>query len=89
MSIDERVGQSVTQNTRRNAVARSIGREGRAGQMVNCQKCAYFYVTWDPSFPRGCRLYGFKTATQPSATVFEATGGECQNYVSRVNKKRA
>ena len=50
---------------------------------VNCQICVYFYVTWDPSFPRGCRLYGFKSTASPAAMVREATGGKCQNYVKK------
>jgi hypothetical protein len=47
---------------------------------INCPKCKFFYVTWDPSFPRGCRLYGFKTATSPSYMVREATGKPCPHF---------
>ena len=50
------------------------------GGVCNCRKCSHFYITWDPSFPRGCRLFGFKSALKPSDMVFEATGGTCQNY---------
>jgi len=56
---------------------------GKNGEAVSCVKCAHYYVTWDPSFPRGCRLFGFKTSAQPSAMVYEATGGRCKNYQDR------
>ena len=47
---------------------------------VNCTKCIHFYVTWDPKFPRGCRVYGFKTVKMPSNTVMEATGMPCTAF---------
>ncbi len=47
---------------------------------VNCIKCKYFYVTWDKNFPKGCRFFGFKSATMPSNTVKEATGSSCTNF---------
>lgn len=48
--------------------------------MIHCCKCKYFYVTWDKKFPRGCKLFGFKSAGMPATTVFEATGSHCANY---------
>jgi len=50
------------------------------GSQINCAKCKYFYVTWDPNFPRGCRMFGFKTKTMPSFTVLEAIGKPCTGY---------
>jgi hypothetical protein len=50
---------------------------------VNCPKCRHYYVTWDKAFPRGCRLYGFKTASMPSFSVLEATGARCANFAPR------
>ncbi|MDR3120418.1 MAG: hypothetical protein LBU58_03670 [Clostridiales bacterium] len=52
----------------------------RAAGRVNCPKCVNFYVTWDASFPRGCKLYGFKTSSLPYYAVLEATGKPCENY---------
>jgi len=46
----------------------------------NCTHCAYYYVTWDARFPRGCKAYGFKTRGLPSATVFRASGQPCLQY---------
>ena len=56
--------------------------DGWSGEVaVNCLKCVHYFITWDPSFPRGCKLFGFKTAAHPNSTVVEATGSQCRNYV--------
>jgi len=57
----------------------------RLRETINCQHCVFYYVTWDKYFPRGCRLYGFKTSSQPSYMVIEATGGGCKNYRKKSN----
>lgn len=46
----------------------------------NCLKCAHFHVTWDPRFPRGCRMFGIKTPRMPSQVVFETTGSHCPAF---------
>lgn len=43
-------------------------------------KCVNYYVTWDKSFPNGCKAYGFKTKHMPSVDVFTSSGIECQLY---------
>ncbi|MCX8128711.1 MAG: uracil-DNA glycosylase [Clostridia bacterium] len=48
---------------------------------VNCIKCQYFYVTWDKHFPKGCKLFGFKSRNMPSVTVMESTGSKCSNFI--------
>ncbi|HYE80757.1 MAG TPA: uracil-DNA glycosylase [Clostridia bacterium] len=55
-------------------------------EKVNCITCIHYYVTWDPDFPRGCRLYEFKTRRLPSQLVLESTGECCKNYGEK--KKR-
>jgi len=52
-------------------------------ERVNCVTCAHYYVTWDKSFPRGCRLFEFKTSKLPSQLVRESTGDHCKNYVEK------
>lgn len=59
----------------------------RSGKLVNCAQCIHYNVTWDPMFPRGCGLFGFKTARPPSTMVLEATGGRCDNFKSRLDAK--
>ncbi len=49
-------------------------------QAPDCLKCIHFYVTWDPSYPRGCREFGFKTRQLPSREVFGATGLHCPQF---------
>jgi hypothetical protein len=46
----------------------------------NCLKCAFFKITWDPSFPRACEVFGIKSANIPSAEVFAATGRHCPAF---------
>jgi hypothetical protein len=36
---------------------------------VVCHKCAFYYVTWDPAFPHGCRGMGFKSRRYPITDV--------------------
>lgn len=53
---------------------------------LDCSKCKYFHVTWDKHFPKGCKLFGFKSTKPPSITVFEATGKKCENFIMKVKK---
>jgi hypothetical protein len=53
---------------------------------IDCRGCQHYYITWDPHFPNGCRLFGFKSKTLPSITTWEATGAPCEHYIE--NKKR-
>ncbi len=43
----------------------------------NCLNCRHYYITWDRSFPRGCRALAFKTRFSPSAAVYNASGLPC------------
>jgi len=47
---------------------------------VNCIKCEYYYVTWDPARPRGCKFFGFKSYVMPSLVVFKSSGKDCEAY---------
>lgn len=46
----------------------------------NCHRCRHFFVTWEPATPRGCRAYGFKTVSMPSAVVERESGLRCQQF---------
>jgi hypothetical protein len=52
----------------------------------NCLKCGHFYITWDTHFPRGCKLFGFKSKHLPSQTVYEATGNFCEHFVEKAKE---
>ncbi len=47
---------------------------------VDCMKCRHYYITWDPNFPKGCRSFGFKSATLPSLTVLSSSGQPCMSF---------
>ncbi|MBF0319087.1 MAG: uracil-DNA glycosylase [Nitrospirae bacterium] len=47
---------------------------------IDCFKCRHFYVTWDRSFPYGCKSMGFKSKVMPSQEVFSASGSHCQSF---------
>ncbi|MGI6085809.1 MAG: uracil-DNA glycosylase [Acetivibrionales bacterium] len=48
---------------------------------VNCNKCQYYYITWDKNYPKGCRYFGFKGKTMPSQMVKEASGEVCKGFL--------
>ena len=56
-------------------------------EKVNCYKCVYYYVTWDPKFPKGCRFFGFKTAGTPSADVYRSAGASCNGFAKKNTEK--
>ncbi|MDC1174423.1 hypothetical protein OAT67_03460 [Bacteriovoracaceae bacterium] len=52
----------------------------------NCLKCKHYYSTYDERSPRGCRFYGFVSASFPTQVVKRETGSECMAYGERVKK---
>ncbi|GGH18123.1 hypothetical protein GCM10008013_13870 [Paenibacillus segetis] len=49
-------------------------------QRIDCMKCSFFYVTWDPQLPKGCKAFGFKSKTMPSAAVLSSSGKPCMSF---------
>jgi hypothetical protein len=47
---------------------------------VNCNKCRYYYITWDRKFPYGCKALQFKSARLPSLEVLAASGIACLRF---------
>ncbi|HOJ59736.1 MAG TPA: uracil-DNA glycosylase [bacterium] len=45
-----------------------------------CRQCRYYYITWDPRRPYGCKALGFKSVKIPSQVVYESSGLECQSF---------
>ncbi|GIQ67916.1 uracil-DNA glycosylase [Xylanibacillus composti] len=54
-----------------------------SAERPNCTYCAYYYVTWDARFPRGCKAYGFKSREWPTAAVLRASGQPCLQYTPK------
>jgi len=51
---------------------------------VNCFQCVHFAVTWEPNYPKSCKLFGFKTQLLPSAVVYETTGEVCMGFEKKI-----
>jgi hypothetical protein len=47
---------------------------------IVCQKCVYYFVTWEANRPHGCKAYGFKTPVLPSITVKNSSGEDCKFF---------
>jgi hypothetical protein len=46
----------------------------------DCLKCSHFHVSWDPAFPRACRVFAIKSRQLPSHAVYQATGRHCPAF---------
>lgn len=46
-------------------------------QTPDCGACTHYYITYDSSFPYGCRALGFKGKRKPCLDVLEASGESC------------
>ncbi|MDR0324683.1 MAG: uracil-DNA glycosylase [Oscillospiraceae bacterium] len=57
------------------------------GSKVNCFQCVHFVITWDPKYPRACKLFGFKSARVPSVSVHEDSGFACLGFAKKAAKK--
>jgi hypothetical protein len=55
---------------------------------IDCRKCKHFEVTWDKSFPYGCKAMGFKTAFFPSLEVFRSSGVACLRFEQKPKPER-
>ncbi len=49
-------------------------------ERINCQKCKYYYITWDSKMPYGCKAFGFKSRQTPSVVVYQSSGKSCQGF---------
>jgi hypothetical protein len=52
-------------------------------ERIPCMKCKHYQVTFDPTAPRGCKLYNFKGATMPYVMVKQASGKDCTEFSER------
>jgi len=52
-------------------------------ERVICQKCKYYYVTWQQNKPHGCKAYGFKSMQIPSLVVKQSSGIPCTLYTKK------
>jgi hypothetical protein len=52
-------------------------------QRIVCQKCKYYYVTWEPNKPHGCKAYGFKSQAIPSVVVKQSSNMPCSFFTPK------
>ncbi len=57
-----------------------MAEEGTPARPPNCLKCEFFAVSWDPDFPRSCKVFAIKSREMPSAVVYESTGHHCPAF---------
>ncbi len=50
---------------------------------VLCISCRFFYITYEPALPYGCRAMNFKSKQMPSQVVFANSGLKCQAFQSK------
>lgn len=58
------------------------GSQNQEGE-INCFSCRYFYITYDPQFPYGCRAARFKSRQMPSKEMSANSGIDCQFFAGK------
>ena len=58
-------------------------RQSAQESVSGCHGCRHFAVTYDPSWPYQCQLFGLLSKRLPSIEVFEASGEPCQAREAR------
>jgi len=53
---------------------------------INCVQCSYYFVTWQPKQPHGCKAYGFKSKNYPSQVVKQSSGMQCNYFTPKPSK---
>ena len=47
---------------------------------AKCLECKYYFITFDPKAPYGCKGYGFKSKAIPSKVVLQSSSMECKLF---------
>jgi hypothetical protein len=70
----------------RKQVTSKSGEKSRPKE-IDCFSCQHFYITYDRSFPYGCRRAGFKSRLMPSKEMYVNSGIECQLFDEKAKKR--
>ncbi len=46
----------------------------------NCNRCKHYFITFDKSASKGCKIFGIKSNTLPSTIVKSANGRDCNGF---------
>jgi len=57
-------------------------------ERIDCTKCKHYFITWEPSAPKGCRAFGFKTSVMPSLMVLRSSGKPCMHFELKENRQK-
>ena len=49
----------------------------------DCWSCVFFSITWDPKFPYGCDLMGFKSKITACLDLVRLDGKKCLGHVQK------
>ncbi len=55
---------------------------------IRCLDCEHYYITWDESYPYGCRKMGFKSKYAPRKAVFDMSEINCQAFSMKKRKAK-
>jgi len=66
---------------KRNSMAGNKAKQDKASP--DCGACTHYYITYDASFPYGCRALGFKGKRKPCRDVLDASGAPCLVFQQR------
>jgi len=61
----------------------SPAKQKKQGGEANCLDCRHYYITYDPSFPYGCRAAGFKSRLFPAKAVYVNSGSHCLLFTEK------
>ena len=50
---------------------------------IICQRCKYYYITWEKNKPHGCNAYSFKSQALPAIVVKQSSGSPCSFYTPK------
>ncbi len=50
---------------------------------IKCFSCLYFYITYDPQFPYGCRAVRFRSRGMPAKEISASSGIDCQFFAGK------
>jgi hypothetical protein len=59
-------------------------RSNNAERGPNCYQCKHFAISWQPSTPYACRLFGFKSKALPAIEILRIDGRICQGFTAKL-----
>jgi hypothetical protein len=67
----------------KNCLSLTVLLDMKPNQPIVCRKCKFYFITWDPQRPHGCKAMNFKSRRPPHLVVRQTSGKECMNFIPR------